>query len=416
MLNIPRVKANKRKRVSHESPNLDRDDRIMRYRYENFGGVIASESPPFLAFVDREFMRGLGLEDSPLWENPDARIGLLTAPTEVHFAATNACLSNCTHCYMNSGVRESDELDTKDIISGLDVLASLGVFHVALGGGEALYRDDLFQIASHARTVGLIPNLTISGSGLSKDIAKRMRIFGQVNVSIDGVGPVYYTFREKPGFEAAKQALEWLVESNVPAGINCVVGRDNFEGIEEVFHLAADTGANEIEFLRLKPVGRAARDFDLKKTLPTQNNRLIQFLHECEERYDVPAKIDCSFLPLLVDADPPRELLERLAAYGCEAGNVLLGVRSDGLVSGCSFLEPGALSIHDLKNGWHKDSSLTTCRNFVKTAPEPCRSCDFLDICKGGCRAVALFVTGDWRGLDPDCPRVIRWKIEKADA
>ena len=35
----------------------------MKHRYENFGGIIASDAPPFLAFVDRQFMRDLGLPE-----------------------------------------------------------------------------------------------------------------------------------------------------------------------------------------------------------------------------------------------------------------------------------------------------------------------------------------------------------------
>ena len=59
----------------------------MRYRYETFGGIIASEDPPFLAFVDRRFMREQGLDASPLWQGAGEEIGLLSAPTEVHLAA-----------------------------------------------------------------------------------------------------------------------------------------------------------------------------------------------------------------------------------------------------------------------------------------------------------------------------------------
>jgi hypothetical protein len=33
----------------------------MQYRYENFGGIISSQAPPFLAYVDRNYMRQLGL-------------------------------------------------------------------------------------------------------------------------------------------------------------------------------------------------------------------------------------------------------------------------------------------------------------------------------------------------------------------
>ena len=32
----------------------------MKYRFENFGGIVAGENPPFLALVDREYMRQLG--------------------------------------------------------------------------------------------------------------------------------------------------------------------------------------------------------------------------------------------------------------------------------------------------------------------------------------------------------------------
>ncbi len=61
----------------------------MKYRFENFGGIIAGQKPPFLAFVDRNYMRELGLGESLLWDTDDESIGLLSAPTEEHFAITN---------------------------------------------------------------------------------------------------------------------------------------------------------------------------------------------------------------------------------------------------------------------------------------------------------------------------------------
>ena len=63
----------------------------MKYRYENFGGIIASDDPPFLAFVDQEYMRELNLPESEVWETPNPDVGLLSAPLEVHIALTNQC-------------------------------------------------------------------------------------------------------------------------------------------------------------------------------------------------------------------------------------------------------------------------------------------------------------------------------------
>ena len=94
---------------------------------------------------------------------------------------------------------------------------------------------------------------------------------------------------------------------------------------------------------------------------------------------------------------------------GCEAGNVLLGIRSDGKVSGCSFLQSEGLHVFDLAAQWETDPHLETMRSFDTHAPEPCRSCAYLSVCKGGCHAVAIHLTGSAHVPDPDCPRVVRW-------
>jgi radical SAM protein with 4Fe4S-binding SPASM domain len=120
--------------------------------------------------------------------------------------------------------------------------------------------------------------------------------------------------------------------------------------------------------------------------------------------YEVIAKIDCSFVPMLCYHNPPRELLESMATYGCEAGNVLWGMRSDGSVSGCSFLKSSGLSIFNLDAGRNNFEKFTS---WIQRAPEPCRSCEYLDICKGGCHAVSEIVTGDFDNPDPDCPFVV---------
>ena len=90
-------------------------------------------------------MRELGHAESSLWESDDQTINILSAPTEVHFSITNACNVGCNHCYMASGESDRHEMDTATLKGALKKLQSIGVFHVALGGGEALLRPDLFR-------------------------------------------------------------------------------------------------------------------------------------------------------------------------------------------------------------------------------------------------------------------------------
>ncbi len=386
----------------------------MRHRFESFGGIIASESPPLLAFVDRQFMRELGLGESPLWQGRDERIGILSAPTEVHLAATNACSVGCGHCYMHAGPRVSEEMDGPTFRRSLKALADLGVFHLALGGGEALERNDLFALAEHARELGMVPNLTVSGHGMSSELARRMRVFGQVNVSIDGVGAGQRTFRAGPSFEQADAALGMLLEAGVPAGINCVVGRRNVAGIPALFGYAKKRGAAEIELLRLKPVGRARAIYAAERTSYAQNTALVPTLTALSDEHGLCAKLDCSFVPMMCYHRPPTEVLEATATYGCEAANVLLGIHSDGRVAACSFLPDAGLSVFELGERWQDHEPFQALRSWPERAPEPCRSCAYLHICKGGCHAVAAWASGNPQSPDPDCPWVVEHACESS--
>jgi radical SAM protein with 4Fe4S-binding SPASM domain len=221
------------------------------------------------------------------------------------------------------------------------------------------------------------------------------------------VGPWYAAFREAQLFERADAAIGMLRDAGIATGINCVVGRKNFDGIGELFEYAKQRGCNEIEFLRLKPAGRGADAYFAQRTTYEQNVTLTPMLMKLSDRHGLCAKVDCSFVPMLCYHRPPLEVLEATATYGCEAANVLLGVHSDGSVAGCSFLPPAGVSVFDLRERWNEDERFQELRSWADHAPEPCRSCDYLGICKGGCHAVATFVSGSLSEPDPDCPWVV---------
>lgn len=365
-----------------------------------------SDDPPLLAFVDRQYMRDLGLPPSALWQGAGEEIDRLAAPVEVHFACTNRCSLGCSHCYMSSGREDPHALDTEDFKRALDTLAAMGVFHVALGGGEALERPDLFDLAQHARQVGLVPNLTTNGLLVDKQTAERLRIFGQVNLSLDGVGDAAGTFRDGADFRAVDRAFDLLQRAGVAAGINCVVGARNFDALADLFRYAADKGVSEIELLRFKPSGRGRALYDLHRTTGAQNREMLPTFQDLSQRFGVRTKIDCSFVPMLCYHRPPAELLEALCVCGCEAGNFLIGAHSDGRICGCSFLPPLDLTVGQLAEAWPDAEGLEPYRQWHRCAPEPCAGCEYLRFCKGGCHAVALAVAGTVHAPDPDCPWV----------
>ncbi|MBZ0271928.1 radical SAM protein [bacterium] len=380
-----------------------------RYRYEPFGGILQLEAPSALVYVDKDFMRSLGYPESPLWDQPT---DLLSAPTEAHFSLTNRCSAGCAHCYTDSrpDANEDDELGRQGAFEVLTKLARMRVFHVALGGGESTELPWLFEAGHVARGLGIVPNLTTNGFHITEDNAAEFRVFAQVNVSIDGVGEKYETHRKRGSFDRARRGLELLKKHGVRTGINCVVSRRNFDDLSEVFALGRRTRVSQLELLRYKPSGRAAaqsaQEFARNDLTDDQAWEFFPRVKWLARKYRTPLAIDCSLTPFLYCHNPDRELLDKYGVTGCHGGSMLVGIGADGQVSPCSFAPAEGRRADDISDWWKNEDTFFSFRNWAEAAVEPCRSCHYLELCRGGCHAVSRHVAGDVFEPDPGCPIV----------
>ncbi len=383
---------------------------IHRVRYESFGGIISSIDPPFLAWVDKGFMRKLGYCASPLWEKKGiARQGeaFLSAPTEVHWAVTNRCSNGCLGCYKDSQPSECAELSTDALKASLKSLRDLGVFHVALGGGEAFTRSDLHEIVLYSREIGLVPNLTTNGLSIGKHEIEICKLMGQVNISCDAVGKDFSVNGRNGSFEQIENAIRALKHAAVSVGINCVVSRNNFYFLEKIVEFAAREGLNEVEFLKIKPSGRAKQWYAANALTQEMIRAFYPMLMRFNRPDSLELKIDCSFVPAVLYHKPEKSDLEKCAVSGCDAGNMLLSVKSDGVFAGCSFVDNSDNDqVSKIGEQWSASRHLNRFRQLVASAQKPCRSCRYLSLCRCGCRATAGFYTNDFFAPDPECPFV----------
>ena len=372
-------------------------------RYEHFGGIIGLREPPALVFVNRRFMKRLGYLDSPLWHGAPAH---LSAPTEVHFSVTNVCPLGCRHCTADSGPAMAGELSTAEAKRAIDVLAGMKVFHMAFGGGELFTRPDAIELAEYALARGIVPNATTNGLYITPELAKACRIFGQINVSLDGIGQDYASIRGVDNFAAADRALRLLVAAGVSTGINCLVNRENYERLPQVAAYAHELGLREVLFLRLKPSGRAKAVYGRYRLTREQNRGLFPLLLRLAKEYKPLIQVDCSFTPMICYHRPAKKLLNLLGLAGCEGGNVLLGMRPDGAVNACSHFPEYIADIFDLPRLWQEHEQFRRFRER-RPAAAACRRCRYGSICRGGCPLFYLFLTGDFARPDPECPLIV---------
>ena len=395
------------------------ESRPRTVRLEAFGAIVQLSWPRALVFVDREYARDLGLAPEPatgLWRDPadDGAVGrsVLSAPLEAHLQLTNRCGAGCRGCYTAATPRGNrDEWGLAEWRRAIDTLADMGVFHLALGGGESATLPWLGDIARHARERGLVPNLTTSGLEGLEQLLPIASLFGQINVSIDGLADTYAAVRGFDGFARADRAIQQLRAVKREIGINVVVTRHNFDQLERLFAYARSRRLNEIELLRFKPAGRGTRTFAEQTCTDAQHRALLPTLLTATRRHRVRVRVDCSYTPMLAHHQPDRELLASLAVYGCTGGDFLIGAKADGTVSACSFAAPpeNGPTVEALAPYWREDGAFGPFRRF-REAEEPCRSCSYHELCRGGCRVVSAHVLGDPALPDPECPRVVDWR------
>jgi radical SAM protein with 4Fe4S-binding SPASM domain len=154
-----------------------------------------------------------------------------------------------------------------------------------------------------------------------------------------------------------------------------------------------------------------------------QHRAFLPTILAAAREHRVRVKVDCSYTPMLAHHAPDRALLAELAVYGCSGGDFLVGAKADGRLSACSFApalvptarqsESGALHsrstrplITELASYWTAPDAFGAFRTW-RTAAEPCASCRYHDLCRGGCKVVSAHVTGELSAPDPECPRVI---------
>jgi MoaA/NifB/PqqE/SkfB family radical SAM enzyme len=181
-------------------------------------------------------------------------------PRLIFWEVTKGCNLRCIHCRATATeLMSPQDLPTERALGIIRQIADYGNPILVLSGGEPLYRQDIFQLAEYANSLGLRTALATNGTLVTSDVAQRIKQSGikRVSISLDGAdADTHDSFRGIPGaFEAAIYGMKNLQRQGVSVQINTTIARHNAHQLPDVLTLARRLGADALHTFLLVPVG-----------------------------------------------------------------------------------------------------------------------------------------------------------------
>ena len=175
---------------------------------------------------------------------------------------TQACDLACVHCRASAQPeRHPEELTTAEGKGLINQIAAWKVPVFVLTGGDPIKRPDLFELISHARSVGVRISLTPSATPLlTREVVTRLKEAGlaRLAVSMDGAcADTHDAFRGLSGsFTRTLDAVRWANEVGLPVQINTTFSRRNIGEIDQIVALMESLHISLWSVFFLVPTGR----------------------------------------------------------------------------------------------------------------------------------------------------------------
>ena len=330
---------------------------------------------------------------------PGAPVPVLSAPTLVDFQITNKCFLDCPHCYADStGAGAHGAME--DIELALDQIAEVGVFQLAIGGGEPLLHPRIGDILARCHELGIVPNLTTSGLNLNERTLDLLaRYCGAVGVSLEGVGEDFDGYR-KTGFARFERILAKLREYGVPIVLQVALNVEIFSRLEAITeYCMRQEDLYGVIFLAYKPVGRGALFGETLASLP--HRQVHEGLNAAFETLSQVTRVgfDCCLTPAVTGIDAGYDSHAAEYLEGCSALRTSIGLSYTLDVMPCTFTAEhavGNLKERHLRDIWHSLNSATWRQNMAghAEANDQCSSCAKHSYCLGGCPVMNLVNCG----------------------
>jgi MoaA/NifB/PqqE/SkfB family radical SAM enzyme len=196
----------------------------------------------------------------------------MKCPFIVTYSFTRLCNLKCRHCYSNGGTKGEHELSPDKARDVVKEVAEAGSRIIIFDGGEPLMREDIYQLISLGKSLGLTTVLGTNGTLITPSVAGKLLDAGldHCAVSIDGSTPQTHEWlRGVEGcFEKAVNGARLIREAGIPLQINACLHSRNQNELQDIIRLAEALSADAVQFFLYVEAGRGSQDIMPPSLLP----------------------------------------------------------------------------------------------------------------------------------------------------
>lgn len=329
---------------------------------------------------------------------PDAR-HLLTgsgALKSVWLQITSRCNQTCSYCYMNATKESHDRLTVEQIQDVFAISQRLGVTTMLISGGEPTIVKELPEILkSSVRDFGFRTYLVTNGTGVTPKLADLLRELDVVvQVSMDTMDEAAYEkVRGLPMLPRIKQNVIAMVERDVTVGLSVPITNVVDQHVEPVLTWAIEVGIQNIHVSTSYGQRTGVTD-----NLTRQNaESVLQELYRFEKLHFPELSIDLieNMIISMTGAG------EACSTYCTPMSGRAIEIDAKGNVYYCGAITTvpemalGSVLDASFEAGFLERRRQTRHLSFTPDRLPICSSCEYVHMCKGGCRSQALYYTGD---------------------
>lgn len=318
------------------------------------------------------------------------------APNELHtlfWEATLRCNAYCKFCGSRCGDDSAEALRREEVSLEIicncfkkiaEVYDSKGIM-INVTGGEALLRNDLFEVMSYASDLGFPWGLVTNGSLIDQFVVEKMKVarMKTISISLDGVSETHNAIRNIPdGFEKIQKAVGLLKKADFldELQITTVVNHKNIHELESLYAILQEWGINSWRLAMIDPIGRAKEEREL---LLTKSDYQEYFEFFKVHQFDGKIMLVTSCSHYLGTYDN----LYREHRFSCVTGRHVGSILANGDIYVC----PNVPRIPELIQGNIKKDSFTDIwengfqwfRNPDRQRVGQCEACKYYELCKG---------------------------------